>query len=126
MNQLQDYEIVEIGGTDYVPLRYVMAVPPIDMWDLALTKEQWKKNCIENSPDVGISEKHKIDLVDKYVRDSTVSLEEDAVLVRYIGFPQGCCGNFLDLIAMSKISNNGTCFVFSERRDILEFIKRRT
>ena len=111
--------------------KYVLSISPIDFFALTLTKDQIIEN-IRNENSIHGSQdnvKHylngfnNIDELEEYISNYISNVEEKPHTIRYMCTPELDGGNGMELAVIAKISNNGTCFIFSNNKDYLELIK---
>lgn len=118
------YEINEIE-TPY--FKYVLSIGPIDLFYLTLSKEQLTSNLkgldyYDSDYSNYLNGFKNVDLLESFISGYVSAIEEEPHTIRYMCIPnQNNCD--CDLVVIAKISNNGTCFVFSNNRKYLELIK---
>lgn len=120
------HNFFSINEIQNAPFKYVLSTGPIDFFYLTLSKEQLYKNIkseiYSDNEEININGFRNVDDLEKYIIDFVSDIEEKPYIIRYLGIPQhnGCdC----ELVVIAKISNNGTCFIFSNNKKYLEAVK---
>lgn len=118
-----DHNYYEINTIEEAgPFKYVLSIGPIDWFQYTLSKKQIIDNILEEEYiNKGLAVNEIID-IEQFVIDYTERIEETP-FVRYVSIPNQY-SNQMDLVAISRISNNGTGFVFSNDVDFLNYIKK--
>lgn len=113
------YEINEIKNGIF---KYVLSIGPIDFFHYSLTLHQAIDNLVENMECLNLSHGLK-EIADAYIYadDFVTKIEEKPHTIRFLSIPRESYSD-LELVVIAKISNNGTCFIFSNNRDYLEWI----
>ncbi len=125
------YEVNEIKGGGH--FKYVLSISPIDFFALTLTKDQIIENIRYENSINGSQDNTKyylngfnnIDELEAYISNYIVNIEEKPHTIRYMCTPEMDGGNSLELAVIAKISNNGTCFIFSNNKGYLELINSK-
>jgi hypothetical protein len=87
-----------------------------------LTKEQLISNMTKMHGDGYELDVAAIEKIDSFIVDSVTNFEERPHTTRYTSIPTPGSSN-CSLVALAKISNNGTCFIFSNHKEYLQLIQ---
>jgi hypothetical protein len=121
MIEYNNYEIHEVRNT---PFKYVLSTTPIDSFEFMLTKEQLIENIkSEGVPPYDINGFDDITSLEDYISNVVMNdIEEKPHTFRYTCIPNSGINN-CELVAITKISKTGTCFIFSNNEKYLKLIQ---
>lgn len=110
------YGITELEKS---PFKYALVTEPIDFWGYTLSLEQIKENFNKNYYTRDVI---NINQAYSFIKKSVTEFEEEPHTIRFTSIPD-IEGQSFSLVGLAKISNNGTCFIFSNNKKYLTLIK---
>lgn len=127
-NNYEEYEtygvVKEINVIGFNLFKYLLVTGPIDNWGNTMTERQLSESqfesdllgIVDNNTELGID-----NLISSFVFKVA---EERPHTIRYTGIPKPDIYD-VELVAIAKIYNNGTCFMFSNDFEYLSFINNK-
>lgn len=106
------------------PFKYVLVTGSIDSWIFTLEKKQLLNNLRDyyyDNTDYYEAESIDIDKIESFIINSITNFEQKPHTIRYTSIPSPNSSD-CSLVAIAKIYNNGTCFIFSNNKEYLKLI----
>jgi len=121
--QVEKHELYKVNKIKGGLFNYVLSTGPIDFFEYSLSREQIISNIANSQHEQDLEIDH-IKNIEIFVEAYVEKIEETPHTIRYLGVLNPGM-NDIELVVIAKISNNGTCFIFSDNLEYLEFIKNR-